>query len=112
MSQPQQIVVVGNGMVGHKLVEELVGCDLHRRHRITILGEEPRPAYDRVHLSAWFGGTNADGSPQPATLAEAYPGLRVVNHEWADPDMLVLAHDELNVIRRVRDKITRPKGRT
>src|SRR5690606_13019734 len=29
------------------------------------------------------------GESQPATLEEAYPGLRVVNHEWADPDMLV-----------------------
>jgi lactate racemase len=29
------------------------------------------------------------GPDQPATLAEAYPGLRVVNHEWADPDMLL-----------------------
>ncbi|MGC5583991.1 lactate racemase domain-containing protein [Ornithinimicrobium sp. W1679] len=32
-------------------------------------------------------GVGGDG--QPATLEEAYPGLRVVNHEWADPDMLV-----------------------
>ncbi len=35
------------------------------------------------------GGVGPDGRPQPATLADAYPGLLVVNHEWADPDMLV-----------------------
>ncbi len=29
------------------------------------------------------------GPGQPGSLAAAYPGLRVVNHEWADPDMLV-----------------------
>lgn len=29
------------------------------------------------------------GEGQPADLAAAYPGMRVVNHEWADPDMLV-----------------------
>ncbi len=29
------------------------------------------------------------GAGQPADLATAYPGLRVVNHEWADPAMLV-----------------------
>ncbi len=29
------------------------------------------------------------GPDQPASLAAAYPGLTVVNHEWADPDMLV-----------------------
>lgn len=26
---------------------------------------------------------------QPATLEDAYPGMKVVNHEWADPNMLV-----------------------
>jgi len=29
------------------------------------------------------------GPGQPATLAEAYPGLVVVNHEWQDPSMIV-----------------------
>src|SRR5690606_34708652 len=29
------------------------------------------------------------GTGQPATLETAYPGLTVVNHEWADPDALV-----------------------
>lgn len=29
------------------------------------------------------------GPGQPESLETAYPGLRVVNHEWADPDMLV-----------------------
>ena len=29
------------------------------------------------------------GPDQPTSLEQAYPGMRVVNHEWADPDMLV-----------------------
>ena len=29
------------------------------------------------------------GEGQPGSLEAAYPGLTVVNHEWADPDMLV-----------------------
>ncbi|ANS80603.1 putative D-mannonate dehydrogenase [Serinicoccus hydrothermalis] len=29
------------------------------------------------------------GAGQPGSMEEAYPGLVVVNHEWADPDMLV-----------------------
>ena len=51
-----RLVVIGNGMVGHKLLEELVdqaGLD------ITVLCEEPRPAYDRVHLSEFFSGKSA-----------------------------------------------------
>ncbi|HET9126622.1 MAG TPA: lactate racemase domain-containing protein, partial [Propionibacteriaceae bacterium] len=37
-------------------------------------------------IDRWFG---VGGPGQPASLEEAYPGMRVVNHEWADPDMLV-----------------------
>ena len=52
-----KLVVIGNGMVGHKLLEELVGVpDLD----ITVLCEEPRPAYDRVHLSEFFSGKTAE----------------------------------------------------
>ena len=53
------IVVIGHGMVGHKFVETLAASgrsDL----RVTVLGEEPRPAYDRVHLSEFFAGKSAD----------------------------------------------------
>ncbi|MDY0962780.1 nitrite reductase large subunit NirB [Massilia sp. CFBP9026] len=53
------IVVIGHGMVGHKFLETLAASgrpDL----RITVLGEEPRPAYDRVHLSEFFAGKSAD----------------------------------------------------
>ena len=44
-------------MVGHKFVEELCGQD---GIQITVLCEEPRPAYDRVHLSEYFSGKTAD----------------------------------------------------
>lgn len=49
-----RIVVVGNGMVGHHLVAQLVDGRSHAA--ITVIGEEPRPAYDRVHLSDVFAG--------------------------------------------------------
>ncbi|WP_199535667.1 nitrite reductase large subunit NirB [Dyella psychrodurans] len=54
-----KLLVIGNGMVGHKLLEELVarqppGLD------ITVLCEESRPAYDRVHLSEFFSGKRAE----------------------------------------------------
>ena len=47
------IVVIGHGMVGHKFVETLAAED-RPGLRITVLGEEPRPAYERVHLSEFF----------------------------------------------------------
>ena len=49
-----KIVVVGNGMVGHPYVETLYNSVVDAE--ITLIGGEPRPAYDRVHLSEVFDG--------------------------------------------------------
>ncbi|MBB5470906.1 nitrite reductase (NADH) large subunit [Paraburkholderia sp. CI2] len=54
-----KIIVIGHGMVGHKLVECLAQRAAHDLD-ITVLGEESRPAYDRVHLSEFFSGKTAD----------------------------------------------------
>ncbi len=53
-----KIIVVGHGMVGHKLLEELE--QLQVAAEVTVLCEERRPAYDRVHLSEFFSGKTAD----------------------------------------------------
>lgn len=52
-----KIVVVGHGMVAHKLVESLVDA---AGVELTVLAEENRPAYDRVHLTALFSGKSAE----------------------------------------------------
>ena len=57
MYQPT-IVVVGNGMVGYKFCEKLVSRSA--QFNIIVFGEEPRIAYDRVHLSEYFNGKSAD----------------------------------------------------
>jgi nitrite reductase (NADH) large subunit len=54
------IVVVGHGMVGHRFLEAAVERGLHRSHRIVVLAEERRAAYDRVHLSSFFDGATAE----------------------------------------------------
>ncbi|WP_027341769.1 nitrite reductase large subunit NirB [Hamadaea tsunoensis] len=57
----RHVVVVGNGMVGQRFVEALTARDASGEWRVTVLGEENRPAYDRVRLSALFdGSTPAD----------------------------------------------------
>jgi len=48
------IVVVGNGMVGHRFCERLVESDTERRFRIVTFCEESRAAYDRVGLTSYF----------------------------------------------------------
>ncbi|MCG3747752.1 nitrite reductase large subunit [Vibrio cincinnatiensis] len=56
----EQIVIVGNGMVGHHLVAQLVEKQAHLEKRITVIGEERFIAYDRVHLSSLFSGKSHD----------------------------------------------------
>jgi nitrite reductase (NADH) large subunit len=53
-----KVLVIGHGMVGHKFLEALSdggATDM----QVTVLCEEPRAAYDRVHLSEFFAGKSA-----------------------------------------------------
>lgn len=54
-----KILVIGHGMVGHKFLESLDEAGI-RDAQVTVLCEEPRAAYDRVHLSDFFSGKSAD----------------------------------------------------
>lgn len=54
MAMKPKLVVVGNGPVGHRFLEVMVDSGAAERFEIVVFGEEPRPAYDRVHLTAWF----------------------------------------------------------
>ena len=57
MNARSKLLVVGNGMVGQRFLESLPPDS---PFAITVLAEEPRPAYDRVQLSAFFSGKTAD----------------------------------------------------
>ena len=56
----QNLIVIGNGMVGQAFLEYL--CDRNAQDKFNIITfcEETRPAYDRVHLSEFFTGKTAD----------------------------------------------------
>jgi nitrite reductase (NADH) large subunit len=54
----KRVIVVGNGMVGLKFCEKLVARS--ENFEIIVYGEEPRPAYDRVHLSNFFSSFSAE----------------------------------------------------
>ncbi len=60
MNNKQNLIVIGNGMVGHKFLESLVELEQAPNYNITVLCEEPRPAYDRVYLSSYFSGKTAE----------------------------------------------------
>jgi nitrite reductase (NADH) large subunit len=56
----QNLVVIGNGMVGQAFLEYLVERDAQQKFNIITFCEESRPAYDRVHLSEFFTGKTAE----------------------------------------------------
>src|SRR5579872_1672585 len=75
LSEQSTVVVVGNGMVGHRFCEKLRAAG--SGYKIVVFGEEPRPAYDRVHLSEYFNGKTA------SDLALPMKG-------WFDDDEIIL----------------------
>ena len=54
------VVVIGNGMVGHRFCERLVDFDAGNDYRIVTFCEEPRAAYDRVNLTKYFEHRKAE----------------------------------------------------
>ena len=66
----KKIIIVGNGMVGYKFCEKFVAQEHSKKFEITVFGEEPRPAYDRVHLSEFF--ENQDAKALEMAPAEWY----------------------------------------
>ena len=54
-----KLVVIGNGMVGQRLLEHLRDQS-ESAFDIEVLCEEPRAAYDRVQLTSFFSGKTAE----------------------------------------------------
>jgi assimilatory nitrate reductase electron transfer subunit len=66
---PRRVVIVGHGMAGARLAEEIRRRDPDRdRVLVTVLGEERHRAYNRVLLSSVIGGSM---TPQTIRLPEA-----------------------------------------
>lgn len=59
MKTKVNLVVIGNGMVGHAFLEKLVKSANFNDFNVVVFGEEKRVAYDRVYLSAYFSGKTA-----------------------------------------------------
>ncbi len=69
------LIVIGNGMVGHHCVEQLVAQGALARYRIEVFGDEPRRAYDRVHLSEYLSGRDAESMAMSEAAFYEQPGL-------------------------------------
>ena len=56
----QELIILGNGMVSYKFCEYIASRKGQKHFNITVFGEEPRPAYDRVNLTQFFSGQTAE----------------------------------------------------
>ncbi|WP_299184364.1 nitrite reductase large subunit NirB [uncultured Aquimarina sp.] len=67
----KKVVVIGNGMVSYKFCEKFAASEKFTDYKLIVFGEEPRRAYDRVHLSEFYDGkTSEDLSMSPANWYE------------------------------------------
>ena len=87
-----KVIVVGNGMVGYKFCEKFIAKSGQENFQITVFGEEPRRAYDRVHLSEYFAGKTADE-------------LSMSTSNWYDDNNIILNTSEL-VLKIDKEKKT------
>jgi len=97
---PRHLVVVGGGMVAHRLVEALRDRDTAGTWRTTILAEEPRPPYDRVALTTYFSGR------RPEDLHLGHDEL------WSDPLVTLRKGTPATAIDRQARTVTDDLGRT
>ncbi|PKM11327.1 MAG: nitrite reductase (NAD(P)H) [Gammaproteobacteria bacterium HGW-Gammaproteobacteria-3] len=99
MSHKQILAVIGNGMVGQNFLAGLVKSGAAERFEIVTFCEEPRPAYDRVHLSDYFSGKNAED----LSLVEA--GF------FQDNGITLYLGDKAVAIDRINKQVTSAQGR-
>ncbi|MBE9033393.1 nitrite reductase large subunit [filamentous cyanobacterium LEGE 11480] len=97
-NRKQNLVVVGNGMVGHRLLELMVEKGATDRWNLITFCEEPRVAYDRVSLSRYF----MDMTAADLTLVE--PGFYQAN------GIQIYMHDRVVEIDRERQLVRSANG--
>ena len=92
------LIVVGNGMVGHHFLEQLVASPAAAEYDILVFGEEKQLAYDRVHLSEYFAGsTHAD--------------LAMGTSDWyTEQGIQLLLNEPVTGLDRDQRTVTTPKG--
>lgn len=86
-------------MVGNKLVEALVRRGATRTWDVIVVGEETRPAYDRVHLSRLFDGSG----PEDLDLRDA--------DVFGDPAVTAFTSERVVGIDRRRKQVWTDAGR-
>jgi nitrite reductase (NADH) large subunit len=99
LDQRQTLVIIGNGMTSFKLCQKLVEHGANEDIRIIVFGEEPRPAYDRVHLTELFSGRSEES-------------LLLADETWYDENGIELyLYDPVVAVDRERSVVVSGLGR-
>lgn len=56
----RNLSIIGNGMAGARLLEDLLRRNAHHQYSIHVFGDEPTPAYNRMLLSRVLAGEDPD----------------------------------------------------
>jgi nitrite reductase (NADH) large subunit len=78
MHPDKTLVVIGNGMVGQRLLDTLVESDATATWNVVAFGEERHLAYDRVNLSAYVAGATATELNLASPEVVGHPAVRMV----------------------------------
>jgi nitrite reductase (NADH) large subunit len=78
MARRKDIVIVGNGMATCRLLDELGARNAQERFDITVVGDEPGGAYNRVMLSKVLEGAEPDAVITKPPEWYAQQGIKLV----------------------------------
>jgi nitrite reductase (NADH) large subunit len=94
----QHLVVIGGGMVAHRLVEAVLQRE-NSPWQVTLFAEEPRAPYDRVALTTYFSGRD------PEELSLGDPTL------WDDPRVTLRRGEQVTELDREARIVRTDRGR-
>ena len=99
-SPHDHLVIIGNGMASHRLIEALAKQPTRPQH-ITVIGAEPTPAYNRILLSPLLAG---EMPPDALTLRDA---------AWyAGQGVTLILGEKVVTLDRSRQTVTTASGQS
>jgi nitrite reductase (NADH) large subunit len=106
-SDKKKIVVIGNGMVGQRFMENMIALDKEHKCTLATFCEEKRAAYNRVKLTSYFETLD------PSNLSMTDPYEKDGTTAWfADNDVEIFLNDKAVSMDTEAKTITGESGRT
>ncbi len=97
----EHLAVIGNGMAGMRVVEELLKLEEGQRYRITVFGAEPHVNYNRIMLSSVLAGD------------KSVDDIVINSREWYQENGIdLITSDAVLEINRGDKTVTAASGRT